>query len=216
MKKLLVTVALLIVIGIAATAGMVVSGIYNVAADEAHWGVTLRVLEAVRDASIERRARSVQVPDLEKPDLVYKGAGAYAAMCVSCHLAPGLKPTELSKGLYPAPPVLSERRVDPKAAYVAIKHGIKMSGMPAWGGPHGDEQVWSLVAFISRLPGMSPEQYQAYVRSPKANASAQMAAHGTGMMPAGSADHRRAGMEAMHASPEHKAVEQGHGEEARR
>lgn len=49
--------------------------------------------------------------------------------------------------------------------------------MPAWGGHHGDEQVWTLVAFVAKLPGMTPQQYEALVKSPDANAAAAMAGH---------------------------------------
>ena len=41
-----------------------------------------------------------------------------------------------------------------------IKHGIKMSAMPAWGFSHDDATIWSMVAFLQKLPGMTPAQYQ--------------------------------------------------------
>src|SRR3546814_12763744 len=46
-----------------------------------------------------------------------------------------------------------------------IKHGIKMSAMPAWGmvPGHDDPTIWSMVAFIEKLPGMTPAQYKAIV-----------------------------------------------------
>ena len=118
-------------------------------------------------------------------------------MCTSCHLAPGMKPTELSRGMYPAPPNLAQTRVDPKVAYTAIKHGIKMSGMPAWGGPHGDEQVWTLVAFLGKLPGLTPQEYQKMLQSPLADAAKAMASHGAVTMPASGSS-----MEGMHGSSE--------------
>src|SRR3546814_12958820 len=70
----------------------------------------------------------------------------YAAMCTQCHLKPGLKDSELRQGLYPLPPNLSQVRVDPKDAFWVIKHGIKMSEMPAWGmvPGHDDPTIWSM------------------------------------------------------------------------
>jgi hypothetical protein len=57
--------------------------------------------------------------------------------------------------------------VDPKEAFWAIKHGIKMSAMPAWGVSHDDATIWSMVAFLQKLPDMSPAQYKDIVaRSP--------------------------------------------------
>lgn len=192
MRAFFISFGVLAGLGLAGAAFFIYSGVYNIAADDPHWDITARLLEQLRVRSLERRAQQVTaVPNLEDEQLITKGAGQYSAMCVSCHLAPGVAPNELSKGLYPAPPQLTRNRLDPRVSYTIIKHGIKMSGMPAWGGHHGDQQVWSLVAFVAKLPGMSPEKYQEYVRSPAAGAAAAMASHGAMMqqMPASSAGH---------------------------
>jgi mono/diheme cytochrome c family protein len=181
MKSVLAAIGVVLVLALAGAGAFVYSGVYNMAADDPHWDFTSRLIETLRTRSIERRARQVTVPDLTNQQLVLKGAGQYAAMCASCHLAPGVKPNELSQGLYPEPPVLSKRKVDPRTAYIVIKHGIKMTGMPAWGG-HGDEQIWSVVAFLARLPDLSPRDYQEYIRSPEANTAAAMATHGPVML----------------------------------
>ena len=46
-----------------------------------------------------------------------------------------------------------------------MKHGLKMSGMPAWGVTHDDELLWDVVAFLRKLPELTPDQYQAIVKS---------------------------------------------------
>ncbi len=76
-------------------------------------------------------------------------------------LALGLPETEIRQGLLPKPPNLSLSRVDAAQAFWVIKHWIKASAMPAWGKTHSDELVWNMVAFMQRLPDMSPEQYRA-------------------------------------------------------
>jgi hypothetical protein len=35
--------------------------------------------------------------------------------------------------------------------------GIKMTGMPAWGVTHDDELLWDVVAFVRKLPELTPE-----------------------------------------------------------
>lgn len=194
MRTFFIAVGVFLTLGLAAAGAFVYTGVYNIAADDPHWDITARVLEQLRIRSLERRARQVtNVPNLDDPQLITKGAGQYAAMCVGCHLAPGVGPNELSKGLYPAPPELTKSRLDPRVSYTIIKHGIKMTGMPAWGGHHGDEQVWTLVAFVAKLPGMSAAQYQQYVKSPAANAAAAMASHGSMMtMPVEAGAHKAA------------------------
>lgn len=46
-----------------------------------------------------------------------------------------------------------------------IKHGVKLTAMPAWGRTHSDELMWDMVAFVRKLPALSPAQYQAIVKS---------------------------------------------------
>ena len=136
------------------------AGGYDIGADTPHWEMTRKFMEVVRDRSIAARANKIEVPDLQDEELVLKGAGQYAAMCVNCHLAPEQKDSEIRPGLYPKPPNLSEQRVDPKTAFWVIKHGLKMTGMPAWGLGHDDATLWSIVAFVTKLPGLSAEHYK--------------------------------------------------------
>ncbi|MDE2272083.1 MAG: cytochrome c [Xanthomonadaceae bacterium] len=140
------------------------SGLYNIGADDPHWHVTYDLLQMVRNQSIHERSEHIKVPNLDDPQLILKGAGQYAAMCTGCHLEPGVDDSELRKGMYPKPPNLSKVHVNPRDAFWIIKHGIKMSAMPAWGkAGHDDQTIWSMVAFIERLPGMTPAQYKAIV-----------------------------------------------------
>ena len=140
------------------------SGLYNIGADDHHWRLTYNVLQTVRDRSIHVRSEDIKVPNLDDPQLILKGAGQYAAMCTGCHLKPGVENSELRKGMYPQPPNLSKVQVDPRDAFWVIKHGVKMSAMPAWGmAGHDDLTIWSMVAFVEKLPGMTPAQYKAIV-----------------------------------------------------
>ena len=121
-------------------------------------------MELVRDRSIAVRIKDVQVPPLDDPELVADGAEHYAAMCAGCHLAPGIKQSELREGLYPQPPNLTERiDAGPAEKFWIVKHGIKMSAMPAWGKTHDDRSIWGIVAFLQRLPELTAEQYRALV-----------------------------------------------------
>src|SRR3546814_13573560 len=74
-----------------------------------------------------------------------------------------MEETELSKGLYPAPPNLTQHEVDATVAFWVIKHGVKMSGMPAWGKSMSDEYIWNMAAFLQPLPDLDEEQYKALV-----------------------------------------------------
>ncbi len=139
------------------------SGEYNIGADAPHWPVTHQLIAILRDRSINAHSADLQVPDLKDETLILKGAGQYAAMCTGCHLAPGMKSSEIRPGLYPLPPNLSQVRIAPKIAFWAIKHGVKMSAMPAWGSTHDDATIWSMVAFLQKLPDLGAAQYKEFV-----------------------------------------------------
>lgn len=135
-------------------------GAYNVAADDPHWPMTYRLMETVRGRSISTRAVDIAVPPLDDGALIRAGAGNYDAMCVGCHLSPGAPNTELSLGLYPPPPTWSELgAVDPREAFWVIKHGVKMSGMPAWGKSMDDRYIWGMVALLQQFPRMTKARY---------------------------------------------------------
>ena len=157
--------ALLALIGAASL--VIYAGIYNVAADTPHTQPVFWLLEIVRDRSIAARATGIAVPpDLSDPKRISAGAAQYAEMCSSCHLAPGMKRTEISRGLYPRAPELRRgSRATPAEDFWVVKHGLKMSGMPAWGVTHSDEILWDVVAFLRKLPELTPDQYQALARS---------------------------------------------------
>jgi mono/diheme cytochrome c family protein len=153
-----------------ATAVVVVAiyaGLYNVAADVPHTQPVYWLLETARDRSVAAHAANIEVPDdLDNDDRVVSGAGQYAEMCAGCHLAPGMKRTEVSRGLYPRAPELRRgSELTPAEEFWVAKHGIKATGMPAWGVTHSDEMLWDVVAFLQKLPELTPEQYESLVES---------------------------------------------------
>jgi len=171
MKRFLMGVLTTLVVGVALGAAVVYAGLFDVAADTPHNSLVYRLIETAREKSIDRQTRDLSVPtNLSDAERVRRGAGNYAAMCASCHLAPGKADTEIRMGLYPIPPDLAksdETGTDVAARqYWIIKHGIKATGMPAWSkGGIEDEAIWDLVAFLHRMPALSAVQYLALVES---------------------------------------------------
>jgi len=170
--KIVKLLLLLIVLGIASVITVMYSGIVDVAADEPHSELVYWLLEETRENSIKKAAQSIEVPDLSDPELLLTGGADYEYMCSSCHLKPGQIESDMSLGLYPAPPNLavsdeshkghehSDEMQSARKNFWVIKHGIKASGMPAWGKTHDDQRIWAMVAFLNRLPKLTPEQYQ--------------------------------------------------------
>lgn len=170
--KIVKLLLLLVVLAIGAAATVMYSGVVNVAADEPHSDLVYWLLEETREISIQKASKTIEIPDLSDPELLLTGGVDYEFMCSSCHLKPGQSESDMSLGLYPAPPNLTlsneehighEHEDDLQASrksFWVIKHGIKASGMPAWGKTHDDERIWAMVAFIKRLPTLTQEQYQ--------------------------------------------------------
>ena len=148
------------------------SGLYPIGADVPHNKLTYWLLETLRENSVERASRDIQVPDLNDPALLLAGGADYNDMCTGCHLKPGKDKSDMSQGLYPKPPNLAkeseehghgekvDKLQDAREKFWIIKHGIKASGMPAWGITHDDQRIWAMVAFLQRLPQLTEQQYQ--------------------------------------------------------
>lgn len=148
----------------------VYTGVFDAAADTPHSQPVYWFLQKVRERSIVARASDPVPKDLGDEKRIASGAAQYAEMCASCHLAPGMKRTEISRGLYPRAPELRRgSSYTPAEKFWIIKHGIKMSGMPAWGVTHDDQILWDVVAFLGKLPELTAEQYQALVKSAPKN-----------------------------------------------
>ena len=136
-------------------------GFYNIGADDHHTKLTLALIEQLRDRSIDARLASIKPQLSATPEMVRAGAQHYATLCAGCHLAPGVAKSEVRTGLYPHPPNLAQEEMqESRRAFWVIKHGIKMSAMPAWEKTLDDAAVWDVVAFVRKMPGMSPEDYQ--------------------------------------------------------
>ncbi|NUQ18043.1 MAG: cytochrome c [Sphingomonas sp.] len=163
-----VTFVLIVLLVLAAFAGILVyAGVYNIGADAPHSRLMYNILDEFRDRAIATHSRDVRLPaDLNDPKRIAAGAGLYNEMCTGCHLGPGVERSELSQGLYPAAPELARGDdLSPAEQFWVIKHGVKLSAMPAWGRTHDDQLIWDMVAFIRQLPKMNAQQFQAAVAS---------------------------------------------------
>lgn len=148
----------------AAGAGSMYGGVYDISATDQHLAPTYWVLDNAMRRSVKRRAAAIAAPSLEEPALAARGLAHFRAHCVQCHGAPGVAPELFALAMTPKPANLAftARHWSPAELFWVIKHGIKMTGMPAWERRLGDEDIWAVVAFLGRLPALSPSDYRAY------------------------------------------------------
>jgi mono/diheme cytochrome c family protein len=160
-KAGLVTAVTLAAFAIGGGAVFVGSGLYDIGADDQQTKLTVAMIEHLRERSIEARDRGLEIHTISDPARIAAGAQRYAALCVGCHLAPGVTKSEIRAGLYPHPPNLAQGDMQAeRRAFWIIKHGIKMSAMPAWGKSLDDDAIWDIVAFVRKLPAMTQQTYQ--------------------------------------------------------
>lgn len=166
MKQVVATLGIVIAAAVLAVLAVMYTGAFNVATEWRDPSLVRWVLVTTRESSIERRAQAVQAPALDGAARIDNGFRGYREMCAICHVPPGGKPSPLAKGLNPEPPDLSkdEDHMSDAELFWVIKNGIRMTGMPAWGPSHGDEELWDIVAFIKALPNMSAADYLALDR----------------------------------------------------
>ena len=171
-------VLLLLLVTAGFAGAFIYAGVYNIGADAPHSKFVYMALDQMRERAIQHHARNIAVPaDFGDPKRIATGAGLYSEMCTGCHLGPGVEKSEMSQGLYPPAPELA-RGINhtPAEMFWIIKHGVKLSAMPAWGKTHDDNLIWDMVAFTRALPKMSPEQYQAALASAPADHDEMMKA----------------------------------------
>lgn len=169
--KTLLTLAVFVIVLLMAALLFVYSGLFDVAASSPDNGLVHWVLETTQEHSVERRMKDVQVPPLTDPALVQAGFLHYKENCVTCHGAPGVEASEIGQGLSPYPPELATEagEAHPKELFWIVKNGIKMTGMPSFGVSHTDQEIWSIVAFLKKMPKMSPQQYEALEQAAEAS-----------------------------------------------
>ena len=147
------------------------SGFYNLSATIPHMKITESAIYMMKERSIRTNSKNIQVPNLENQNLLLSGFKGYDEMCVTCHSAPGKSASVITDGLYPKPPELYNKEIleewKDKELFWIIKNGIKLTGMPAYGPTHSDEDLWSIVAFLKQLPEMSDNDYKAMGKNTK-------------------------------------------------
>ncbi|HJX32383.1 MAG TPA: cytochrome c [Thermodesulfobacteriota bacterium] len=173
--KIFMTIVIVIFLLAVGVAAFTWSGIYNVAATDPHWPVTVWFLNEVQERSVHVHSKGISPPPLKDQKPVEIGFSHYHTMCRLCHGAPGIFPEEFAKGLNPKPPDLTSedvRELSRAELYWVVKNGIKMTGMPAFGITHTEDELWAMVTLVNRLPDLTPEEYKAMMMNARGEGAA--------------------------------------------
>ncbi len=161
-KRWLRSVAILLLITGFGGIFIVLAGLVPIKASSRHWTATAWFLNFTMERSVITHSLTIKQPDLDDPGLLAQGATHYEFGCGPCHGTPEAPQPVIAQQMTPAPPhlpwVVAEWR-DRELFYI-VKHGVKFTGMPAWPSQQRDDEVWAMVAFLRRLPRLTPDQYR--------------------------------------------------------
>jgi mono/diheme cytochrome c family protein len=119
------------------------------------------IARAVRRWAIPASARAARNAIPSTPRAVAEGRAHFADHCAICHGNDGAGQTSIGRRLYPRAPDMRRRETqeltDGELFYI-IENGIRLTGMPAWGGADEPEESWRLVHFIRHLPRLTEEE----------------------------------------------------------
>lgn len=127
------------------------------------WGDTNFMHALEREAPEGEEA--VSIPDLASGG---EGFGHYRESCVLCHGAPEVEALEWTKNMEPQPPKLWEedsQSLNDGELFLVVREGIRMTGMPAFGPEHTDEEIWDIVAFLRTLNNLNDNENQMLTRA---------------------------------------------------
>jgi len=159
--KVFKTLSILIILCLLGIYGFIQSGIFNVAAITKDGPIITWLLHTTMEKSVERRAQNIEVPDLSNDEMILAGVSDYVAMCAQCHGEPGETASILTQGLNPAPPDLEDLVEVGSASkmFWIINNGIRMSGMPAFGKTHNEDELWPVVSFLQSAKNITVSEY---------------------------------------------------------
>jgi cytochrome c1 len=164
-KTILIVLAASAAFVLGTAAIVVYAGLYDISATKSHTQAVYSLLETTMRRSVQRRARDIAVPPLDAPARLARGAACFRDHCVQCHGGPGVAPAAMARSMQPLPGSLIDaaRHWRPQELYLITRDGIKMSGMPAWALRLDEDALWSVVAFVDRLPTFSPAAYESAI-----------------------------------------------------
>ena len=164
MKKLrwflLGALSLLIVQALAAA--VVLSRAHGLSAREEPMPIERWIARQARDAALPSGAGQTINPVSNTPSILAEARAHWADHCASCHANDGSGDSMMGRRTYPPAPDMrmpaTQNLSDGELFYI-IQNGIRLTGMPGWGGSdHDTEDSWKLVRFIRHLPDLTVEE----------------------------------------------------------
>jgi mono/diheme cytochrome c family protein len=138
-------------------------GYLRLEADQPLPALEQKIAMSAVDASVDRHAPSLKNPIQTTDENLMEGAKIYLHNCAGCHGLPSNPDSQFGRSFYPPVPQFfkdAPEMSDHQNFYIT-QHGIRWSGMPAWSKTLSEQQIWTVVTFLSRVEKLPPAAQKA-------------------------------------------------------
>jgi mono/diheme cytochrome c family protein len=169
LKGVILGAALTLVVALIGAYSVVQSGLIPANADAKPGRLEDWIARTSLHATLSRDAPKSPNPVPLSDQNLLTGIDLYAQNCAVCHgSASGNASTSpIAKGLYPGVPQLATEGVedDPEGdSFWRIKHGVRLTGMPAFGDSLSDQQIWTLALFLKQMDKLPASVQQTWLQ----------------------------------------------------
>ena len=139
-------------------------GLYPIGADNPPGSIERAIAGRAMDRYAEKHKPAGDNPVQVGSDSLIAGATEYEEHCAFCHGGAKARISPMQDKLNPPAPQLINRIPHDDDAWLfwVTKHGVRMTGMPAWDGILADDEMWKIIAFIKHSDKLPPEVQSAW------------------------------------------------------
>jgi mono/diheme cytochrome c family protein len=139
-------------------------GLFPIGADNPPGGLERALASRAMDVYAEKHKPAGGNPVSITAANLTTGAREYEEHCAFCHGGAKAKISPMEHKFNPPVPQLINRIPHDEDAWLfwVTKHGVRLTGMPAWDGILSDDEIWSVIAFIKHSDKLPPEVQSAW------------------------------------------------------
>ena len=154
-------IVLTLVAALVAAYALVQSGVLPANADALPGGLETWMARTSLEATLHREAPMGPNPVALSEQNLFDGLHLFARNCAVCHGGAdgNASASPIARGLYQKPPQFASDGVedDPEGeSFWKIKHGIRLTAMPSFGGTLSDRDIWAIALFLKHLDKLPP------------------------------------------------------------